>query len=180
MAKNRASDLRPEDLAAVRRVAAWKHRPRQHFPKDSGQPSPQDVYAALMKTAFAPALREAGFRGSNGRFELPSPTHWVQLGFQKSSYSDGQVVQFTINLSVIRREEWDEQIATKPYLGKRPTPTVTYGAWAVQARIGHLTPDGADKWWRIVRGIDADPVRDDVLADVLSYGVPWLREHAGR
>jgi hypothetical protein len=42
--------------------------------------SPQDVYADMMKTTFAPALRAAGLRGSSGRFELPSDIYWAQLG----------------------------------------------------------------------------------------------------
>jgi Domain of unknown function (DUF4304) len=102
--------------------------------------------------------------------------YWAQLGFQKSVYSDGQEVRFTVNLSVILRDEWIRQEAAKPYLGQRPTPTNHYGSWADQARIGSLTPDRADKWWRVVRGASSDDVRDDTLHDLLTYAVPWLRE----
>jgi Domain of unknown function (DUF4304) len=137
---------------------------------------PQQVYAELMKTAFAPALREAGLRGSSGRFELPSDTYWAQLGFQKSAYSDGAEVRFTVNLSVIHRDEWTAHAAAEPYLAERPTPTTHYGSWANQARIGQLTPSGADKWWRIVRAVNSDEVRDDALHDLLTYAVPWLGE----
>jgi hypothetical protein len=55
-------------------------------------------------------------------------------------------VRFTVNLSVI------------PYLGRQPTPTIHYGPWADQARIGQLTRAGEDKRWRIVRGADVEPV----------------------
>jgi hypothetical protein len=64
--------------------------------------------------AFAPRLLDAGLRGSNGRFELPSNDHWAQLGFQKSAYSDGHEIHFTVNLSIIRRDVWAEQVANKP------------------------------------------------------------------
>lgn len=149
--------LRPEDRETVRRFGAWKHRPKVPVVRDSESPSPQQVYADLMKTTFAPALREAELRGSGGRFELPSETCWAQLGFQKSAYSDGQEVRFTVNVSVIRRDDWSAQVKSKPYLGRRPTPTARYGPWADQARIGQLTPDGEDKWWRLVRGdVDKD------------------------
>ena len=141
-------------------------------------PTPQAVYANLMKSAFGPALREAGLRGSGGRFELLSNVYWAQLGFQKSAYSDGQQVRFTVNVSVIERARWSEEIAVKPYLGQRPTPTNHYGTWAKQARIGTLTPTGEDKWWRILHGVCADEVRDDALHDVLNYAVPWLQEQA--
>ena len=126
------------------------------------------MYADLMKNAFAPALRAEGMRGSGGRFELPSATYWAQLGFQKSQYSDGQEVRFTVNLSVIDRAEWDTQVAKHPYLGPRPTPTSHYDRWARQQRIGLLNPDRADKWWRLVRGEQPAAVRDDVLHDLLT------------
>ena len=105
-----------------------------------------------MKTTFAPALRAVGLRGSNGRFELPSDVYRAQLGFQKSSCDGPDEVRFAVNLSVIGRAEGESQRADKPYLGKRPTPTTHYRAWAEQVRIGQLTPVGGDKGWRIIRG----------------------------
>jgi hypothetical protein len=115
--------LKPEHEAAVRQLAAWKLRQRDKTIRSDGQPSPQDVYAYMMKTTLAPALRAAGLRGSNGRFELASDTYWAQLGFQKSSYSGADEVRFTMNRSVISRAEWERQKAAKPYLGRQPTPT---------------------------------------------------------
>ena len=167
--------LQPEDEAVVRQFAAWKHRQRDRRIASDGLPSPQDVYAGLMKTTFAPALRAAGFRGSNGRFELLSDVYWAQLGFQKSSYSGADEVRFTMNLSVIAQTEWESRRADKPFLGTRPTPTVHYGPWTDQVRIGQLTPVGGDKWWRIVRGADVEPVRADALTTLLTCGVPWIK-----
>jgi Domain of unknown function (DUF4304) len=172
--------LKPEHEAAVRQLAAWKHRQRDKTIRSDGRPSPQDVYADMMKTTFAPALRAAGLRGSNGRFELPSDIYWAQLGFQKSSYSGADEVRYTVNLSVISRTEREMQRAAKPYLGRQPKPTVHYGPWADQVRIGQLTDNGADKWWRIVRGADVEPVRADTLADLLTYAVPWLKARVTR
>jgi hypothetical protein len=172
--------LEPEHEAAVRRFAVWKHRRRDATVRGDGSPSPQAAYVAMMVTAFVPALRAAGLRGSNGRFELPSDRYWAQLGFQKSSSSGPDEVRFTVNLSVISRAEWDLQRADKPYLGMRPTPTAHYGPWAEQARIGRLTPAGADKWWRIIRGVDIEPVQADTLADLITYAVPWLKGHITR
>lgn len=171
--------VRPRDDETVRRVAEWKHRPKVPVANHDVEP-PQKVYSELMKLAFAPALRKAGLRGSGGRFELPSERFWAQLGFQKSAYSDGQELRFTVNLSVINRDEWDRQVKAKPYLGAKPTPTVHYGSWAEQVRIGRITAVGEDKWWRILRGVDSTSVRDDALHDLLIYGVPWLRDQTTR
>lgn len=166
--------MHPSDEEADRRFASWKHCAKL---KDSDQAtdSPQQVYSELMKSAFAPALRQVGLRGSAGRFELPSDRFWAQLGFQKSAYSDGHEVRFTVNLSVIDRDEWNRQIQDKPYLGTRPTPSTHYGPWAEQVRIGKITPGGEDKWWRIVQGLDPGPAAKEAVSDLLTYGVPWLR-----
>jgi hypothetical protein len=129
-----------------------------------------------MKAAFAPALRGAGLRGSGGRFELPSAWAWAQLGFQKSAHSSADELRFTVNVSVIPRDEWARQSAAKPYLGKRPAPGTQYGVWANSTRIGCLAPGGEDKWWRILRGVDAAAVRDDALHDLLTNAVPWLKQ----
>jgi hypothetical protein len=102
--------------------------------------------------------------------------YWARGSAAAGGGGDGQEVRFTVNLSVILRDEWIRQIAAKPHLGQRPTPTNHYGSWADQARIGSLTPDRADKWWRVVRGASSDDVRDDTLHDLLTYAVPWLRE----
>ena len=83
-----------------------------------------------------------------------------------------------MNLSVRRRDDWAEQTAAAPHLGQRPTPNTHYGAWADQARLGQLTPEGEDKWWRIVRSVESSEARDDAVHDLLTYGVPWLRERA--
>jgi hypothetical protein len=88
-------------------------------------------------------------------------------------------VRFTVNLSVIRRDEWTTQTAANLHQGQRPTPTIHYGSWADQSRIGTLTPSGEDEWWRIMRGVKVDDVRDDAIHDLLIYAVPWLGERVG-
>lgn len=127
----------------------------------------QQLYASLMKTAFGPSLPQAGFRGSGGRFELPSQTHWVQIGFQKSFHSDASAVHFTVNLSVVSKDEWRKHHESRPELGNRPSPNTGYGL-AEQTRIGLIMPDRTDKWWTITRGQDPGPIRDDVLASLFA------------
>jgi len=173
------ADLSDRDRETVRRFATWKYRTKEHGAALTASPSPQAIYAELMKSAFAPALRAEGLKGSAGRFDLPSDEYWAQLGFQKSAFSDGREVRYTINLSVIARADWETHAAAKPHLGKQPTPTLHYGSWANQIRIGSLTPSGEDKWWRIVRDAPADAVRDETLADLVGLAIPWLRTQTG-
>lgn len=167
--------LTPQEGEGLDRFLRWRTRPRQKHADISG-PSPQQVYAEWMKTTVGPALRAVGMRGSAGRFEFPSNAVWAQLGFQKSAYSDGQEVRFTMNLSVIPRQTWADQAATTPHLGERPSPSIRYGSWADQTRLGLLTPQGEDTWWRIIRGSEPADALDGAMHDLMTYAVPWLRE----
>ena len=130
----------------------------------------------LMKEVFAPALRRAGLKGSAGRFELPSRSHWALVGFQRSAYNDVGGVRFTVNLSAIDRDAWAAAATERPYLGRRPAPNTFYGSWADQTRIGSLRPDGQDHWWHLTPEVDPGAVGADVLADLERHAVPWLKE----
>ena len=68
-------------------------------------PTAQEAFVKMMKEEIAPALRRLGFKGSGQRYELPSPTHWALLGFQKSAYSDSPEVRFTVNVTIAGRDE---------------------------------------------------------------------------
>jgi hypothetical protein len=168
------AEMGPDDRAFFERFKAWKHRPKDNTPGSDDDPTAQQVYDQLMKVSFAPALRTAGLKGSGGRFELPSERYWSQLGFQKSAFSDSAALKFTVNLSVIGRDVWAEHAAAKPHLGKKPSPSIFYGSWAEQVRIGRLTPSGEDLWWWLRRGDDPAPIGEQVLAALLELAVPWL------
>ncbi|PUA78997.1 DUF4304 domain-containing protein [Nocardioides currus] len=168
------TEMPPEDRALFKRLKAWKHRPKDFSPGSEADPTPRQVYDRLMRESFAPALRSAGLKGSGGRFELPSETHWSLLGFQKSSHSDSNRLEFTVNLSVISRQVWEEQAPTRAHRGTKPAPSTFYGSWADQTRIGLLTPSGEDLWWSLDRGEDPRVVEEHVVSTLLDLAVPWL------
>src|SRR5690349_15989611 len=66
------------------------------------------AYAALVKAGLSPGFRARGWTGSGGRYQLPSETHWVLAGTQKSASSDRDEVRFTVNLLVVSRDDWSE------------------------------------------------------------------------
>lgn len=166
--------MSPEERAFLDEFKEWKHRPKEFASAGDDASMPQQVYADLMKTRCAPALRSVGLKGSNGRFELPSDKYWIQLGFQKSAYSDGQEVRFAVNLSVIQRARWEAAVAVKPYLGKAPSPSTRYGQIQQSVRLGQLVTGGNDHWWSIARGIDVGSLAEEVTTALLDLGVPWL------
>ncbi|GAA3986673.1 hypothetical protein GCM10022247_01260 [Allokutzneria multivorans] len=133
------------------------------------------VYQELMRTRIAPWFREAGFRGSGGKFVLPSESHWALLGFQKSVHNDRDEVRFTVNLLCVSKQQWASLHAAEPFLGERPSATVYYGREVPRARIGELTPSGEDKWWRLRSGRSVEPIVADLLHDLAEHAIPWLR-----
>ena len=39
-------------------------------------------YQAFLRDLIAPAMRQLGFKGSRGVFELPDDRYWALVGFQ--------------------------------------------------------------------------------------------------
>jgi Domain of unknown function (DUF4304) len=109
-------------------------------------PTAQEAFARMMKEEIAPALRRLGFKGSGQRYELRSDTHWAIVGFQKFSWSDQGQVEFTLNLTVIGRDEWLRARERRPYLSERPQANVgAFVGW--EEWIGALMPDAAAGTW---------------------------------
>lgn len=107
----------------------------------------------MLRDHVAPALREMGFRGSGQNFSLPSDSHWALLGFQKSQWSSEDKIAFTVNMTVVARDEWVAILAEYPELGERPganwSPAPIFarvwqsGYW--HSRIGMVMPGEGDK-----------------------------------
>lgn len=154
---------------------AWKSGRRPGEPSD--EPA-QEVYKRVLRDEVAPALRTVGLRGSSGKFAVPSTTHWAQLAFQKSYWSDRDSVSFTVNVSVIRRDAWASVVALDPWMGKEPSPTTHLGPPAVQSRIGFLRNEGVDHWWELTTGQPVEPILDEVMRDLFCLALPWLDARA--
>ncbi|GAA3443351.1 DUF4304 domain-containing protein [Planomonospora venezuelensis] len=132
----------------------------------------------MLRDEIAPPLRELGFVGSGQVYRLPDDRHWALLGFQRSTGSTWELLRFTVNLSVVPKELW-EQRRSAGRLPPRPAPSTYYGPWTWWSRIGKLLPDGGDHWWDV--GPAPDPaVASDVLAGVRDFALPALERRLGR
>ena len=69
--------------------------------------SAQDEFRGVLRDLVSPALRSAGLKGSGGRYQMPSQSCFALVGFQRSHWSTGSAVQFTVNLMVVSREVWN-------------------------------------------------------------------------
>ena len=134
----------------------------------------QDLFASALKEAFAPTLRGVGLKGSGRGFLLPSESHFALIGFQKSVYSDTSEVRFTINLKVVSRAVWERMQQERPDFPSKPAPSVQYGSFEWNKRIGMLLPEGEDKWWAIRVGRDNRETIDDVSRALTDVAVPAL------
>ena len=133
-----------------------------------------DIFRLVMREQIAPDLRRMGFKGSDQLFTLPSKTHWVQLGFQKSMASNAKAVRFTVNLTTASKRAWVEARREHSYLGERPGANISYGDLAWQRRIGQLLPDGRDKWWTVTTRASVGSVRVEVLDAIRTYALPAI------
>ena len=133
----------------------------------------QDAFNAMVKSQLAPAFRARGLRGSGARYELPSDTHWLLLGLQKSVGSTADTVHFAVNLSCVGKAAWTEHRVGRPYLGEKPTANAQ-GPGTEMTRLGILMT-GVDKWWDVRANEPTTQVADEVLHALDVYGMPWLK-----
>jgi hypothetical protein len=99
-----------------------------------------DIFRLMMREEIAPGIRRMGFKGSGQSFISPSETHWVLLGFQKSTTSNANAVRFTVNVTAASKRAWTQARSEHSYLGERPSANISYGDFAWQRRIGQLIP----------------------------------------
>jgi hypothetical protein len=129
----------------------------------------------MLRDEIAPALRRLGLKGSGQAYTIPSDTHWAVIGLQKFTWSDADRVEFTINLTVARKDEWAAAYASTPYIGKRPKPNVSGGpSW--WTRIGSVLPGDRERTWEVHAGAATEPVAGDVVATIRDHALPAMRK----
>jgi hypothetical protein len=135
----------------------------------------QETYRDMMKTQVAPALRQLGFKGSGQNYELPSPTHWALLGFQKSAWSEASALRFTVNVLVVSCADWESARAERSYVPARPTANRLWGDFACQRRIGTLLPGGQDLWWEVEAAAETNDLAAEVVSAIQEFVLPAIR-----
>jgi Domain of unknown function (DUF4304) len=139
----------------------------------------QEAFRKMLKEEVAPALRRLGFKGSGQRYELPSETHWAIVGFQKFTWSDQDRVDFTVNVTVTDRDEWEHARKERPYLTARPSANVGAGVgW--EKRIADIVPADRDLIWTVIAGQPTEPVAGDVVSVLADHVIPAVRRRIER
>jgi hypothetical protein len=136
----------------------------------------QEAFTMMVKEQIAPALRQLGFKGSGQRFTLPDEEHWALIGLQKFTWSDRDEVEFTANVTVARRDVWEEERAKQPRLPKQPSANIFYGTFVWQQRIGALVPGGEERTWRVSPDHPTEGVAQDFVSSVRDHALPAMRQ----
>jgi hypothetical protein len=137
--------------------------------------SAQDEFRGFLRDLVSPAMRSAGLRGSAGRYYLPGLSCFAFVGFQKSEWSTGSAVSFTMNLKVVSREVWNLARVDQSWLPETPAPNTRYPVAEWSPRIGSLMPGGQDHWWWLRPGQHLEPLAAEVIGALTDYGLPALR-----
>jgi len=137
-----------------------------------------DAYKLLVDDHLSPALRTRGFKGSAGRYELPTISHWSLVELQKSQFSDRTHLTFTANLFVVRRDQWQQKSRRVSIFGLTPRPGHIRDL-SDQTRLGMLaSPDDVDDWYGLSQDTDVGVLAKALLADLDEFGIPWLKAMA--
>lgn len=121
-------------------------RPPQRFGMLVRVVSAQDEFRGFLRDLVSPAMRSAGLKGSAGRYYIPSQSCFALVGFQRSRWSTGSIVEFTVNLKVVSCEVWKLARVSRTWLPPTPAPNTLYPVAEWSARIGNLMPGGQDHW----------------------------------
>ncbi len=134
----------------------------------------------MVRDIISPTVRAMGFKGSGGRYELPSDRHWALIGFQKSTAIEPNRVKFTLNVAVVQKAVWDEMRYGNDQLPARPRVAINYGVIygipGLYRRLGHLMGIG-DRWWVIEFGLRSRSIGRQVSEAIRDHALrAMLRE----
>lgn len=139
----------------------------------------QEEFAALLKQRVGPDLRQSGFKGSSGRYELRVGGNALLVGLQRSSWSTSEQIEFTLNWTIVHGTVWQEVRRREPWVGNWPNHNCDVLGTTWNGRIHDLV-EGADPmdWWVIDAPTDSgvhtrnSSVMEEVVARVNSLLLP--------
>lgn len=144
----------------------------------SAELSAQGWFKLMVRTSLAPGLATLGFVGSGHVFRSKVDDYWTQVSLHQSEGGFLHRIRFTVDLGVVQRNEWDEQLRVRPYYPARHQPASNNAGWS--ARIGELVTVGGfpigDLWWELDAGRPFESLADEIVSAVRTFGMPAMSE----
>lgn len=137
----------------------------------------EEWFRFMVDTNLAPGLRALGFFGVGLRFRIESNRHWGEILVEQAPPLTTKAVRFTVQVGVISRDEWAEQLRVRPYSPAGEAAHTQTTGW--RAPIGELVtvaghPIG-ELWWELEVGRPFDSLAREVLAAVREFALPAMR-----
>ena len=134
----------------------------------------QEMLRGEVKAVLAPALRRAGFTGSQGTWVLRAPNHdCAVVNLQSSGFGTAEDLRCVLNLALIPAPWWDWLRTLNPERSYR-APKEQHGLWRrrLLAGAGPADPSG---WWVISDATSAHLAVADMVEQLRSsQGLPLL------
>lgn len=134
----------------------------------------QDSFKEFSRSALAPMFRELGFKGSGQKYSFPAPDHFIQVGVQKSFYSDKDEIRFTLNVQIVLVKDWVAAATQRSHFPKVPSPNTYYGV-GFQERIGLMRSEKMDLWWSFAQGTDKAALLEEIRDLLVAHVMPAIR-----
>jgi hypothetical protein len=127
--------------------------------------SPSELRAPII-AAVERTLISAGYRRSASLFlrELASVFHLIEV--QGSRQSTSTSAKFTINIGVFA------PVLIYPDVRKFRKPSIPAAHW--RQRIGALSPEAEDLWWRVTTLQEAQAAAKDIALRIERFALPAL------
>lgn len=127
----------------------------------------QTVIKEVAARLHSDVLKPRGFKKSS--YTWIRAGEWAQLvNLQLSKLNTSKEASFTINLGVFVRE-LHEAAGSYPVTGEPKEPDCD-----IRSRIGMLHSPEIDKWWDVNTASDPETLFNEVSADLIETGLPWL------
>ena len=122
-------------------------------------------------SALAAALKPLGFAKRGTKFRR-GDTNVQLIEFQRSNSSDATSIKFTLNFGVVSvrallRLDPEAKVAKSGILDAH-----------LSERIGLLSEERAERWWRIDNQTDELAIGSDVIERVMTEALPWLQQYS--
>jgi hypothetical protein len=127
----------------------------------------QAVIKEVASRLHSDLLKPRGFKKT--AYTWIREDEWPKLiNLQLSKWNSSEEARFTVNLGVFI-PELHNAAGSYPVTGQPKEPDCD-----VRSRIGMLLPPGTDKWWEVSAASDEGKLFDEVIADLVEVGLPWL------